>query len=221
MTPERGVMRRSVRNGRGSWVRLSVVDEAELVPLRIGHGPPGVAVLPEVGLGPSPAPAQRLDARRGSVHVVDQEIEVHPIPHGLRLRHALKGHVRRIRGLGGQIHELRGRPEPAMDLDAENRGPKHRETLGVRAIDLDPADASDRFHGCSPTNSSPAVSAKPSATFIACTPFPAAPFMRLSIAHRATMRSPRGSTAKPTSAKVVPASSFGSGEGDLPGRSLT
>src|SRR5437870_13605030 len=124
-----------------------------------------------------------LDPRGGGIHVVDHEVEVHPVLHGLRLRH----------------------------VDAEHRGREHRETLGVRAIDLDPADASDGSHGCSPTNSSPAVSAKPSATFIACTPFPAAPFMRLSIAHRATMRSPRGSTAKPTSAKFVPASSFGSG----------
>src|SRR5438093_6686811 len=110
-----------------------------------------------------------------------------------------------------QVHELRRRPQPAVNLHAEQLRPERREALGIGAVDLDPADASDGFHGCSPTNSSPAVSGKPSATFIACTPFPAAPFTRLSIAQSATTRLPRGSTAKPTSAKFVPARSFGSG----------
>src|SRR2546428_5123792 len=136
---------------------------------------------------------------------------MHAVLDDLRFGHALKGHVRRVRRLAGQVHELWRRPQPAVDLYAEHRRPEPREALRIGAVDLDPADTSDGFHGCSPTNSSPAVSGKPSATFIACTPFPAAPFTRLSIAQSATTRLARGSSAKPTSAKFVPARSFGSG----------
>src|SRR5207253_2640778 len=76
-------------------------------------------------------------------------------------------------------------------------------------------------HGCSPTKPRPASSAYPHETFIAWTPLPAAPFMRLSIAQSATTRSPRGSRANPTSAKFVPARSFGSGYRQMPVRSFT
>ena len=57
------------------------------------------------------------------------------------------------------------------------------------------------YTGCNPANSIPIVSWKPQRMFIACTPMPEAPFIRLSSAETTTTRLSRecSSTSKPTS----------------------
>src|SRR2546423_4452205 len=113
---------------------------------------------------------------------------------------------------GGEAIRFGGRAVHENDLVGPGDiGDEVSDGIAVHSRAAARLDDGPEGHGCSPTNSSPAVSAKPQATFMACTPLPAAPLVRLSIAHSATTRSPRGSAAKPTSAKFVPARSLGSG----------
>ena len=70
--------------------------------------------------------------------------------------------------------------------------------------------------GWSPVNSRAVSSSKPHIRLRHCNAVPAAPFIKLSIAHNVTTRPVWESKSKLTSAKLVPDSIFGSGLRKLP-----
>src|SRR5438105_6728264 len=123
----------------------ALVDQAELVALRVGHRPPTETVFVKVRIWPTPSASELDDAGGSDLNVIHDDVHVHTVLHHFWLGYSLERNKRRVWILVVKIHELRWTAEPALDPDPKNHCPKGRESLRIGRVDLDPAETTNSW----------------------------------------------------------------------------